>query len=239
MERWKESQLHQLLRTTDIDTAYRISLDFAKNIGFKFFAFSITCAEKAGPTNTVRLNNYPVDYNTEYEQKQHRDIDPIVAHCHESMMPIVWNEELFSKVSWLWDALEYQGLQHGWSHSVHDEESGLCSILSLARSHSPVTALDLYENLGFSIFMGGHLHRLMAQTFPRQSVKPPPPHLSQREIDVLKLAADGKTAGESAVILNVTPRTVNFHVQKAIEKFSVNNKLSAVVAAAKAGYLPE
>jgi LuxR family transcriptional regulator len=239
MERWKESQLHQLLRTTDIDTAYRISLDFAKNIGFKFFAFSITCAEKAGPTNTVRLNNYPVDYNTEYEQKQHREIDPIVAHCHESMMPIVWNEELFSKVSWLWDALEYQGLQHGWSHSVHDEESGLCSILSLARSHSPVTALDLYENLGFSIFMGGHLHRLMAQTFPRQSVKPPPPHLSQREIDVLKLAADGKTAGESAVILNVTPRTVNFHVQKAIEKFSVNNKLSAVVAAAKAGYLPE
>lgn len=238
MEKWKESQLNQLLCTKDIDTAYRISLSFAKNIGFKYFAFSTTCAKKPGPTNTVRLNNYPADYNTEYEQKQHRDIDPIVAHCNHSMMPILWSEELFSKVSWLWDALEYQGLQYGWSHSAHDEESGFCSILSLARSHCPITALELYENLGFSIFMGRHLHRLMAQTFPGLAAKPPPPHLSQREIDVLKLAADGKTAGESAVILNVTPRTVNFHVQKVIEKFRVNNKLSAVIAAAKAGYLP-
>ena len=42
MERWKESQLSQLSCTTEIDTAYQIALGFAKNIGFKFFAFSTT-----------------------------------------------------------------------------------------------------------------------------------------------------------------------------------------------------
>jgi LuxR family transcriptional regulator len=63
------------------------------------------------------------------------------------------------------------------------------------------------------------------------------PHLSLREVDVLKLAADGKTAYESARILNLSARTVNFHVQSAIEKLGVNNKISAVIAAVKGGYL--
>ena len=61
--------------------------------------------------------------------------------------------------------------------------------------------------------------------------------MSLREIDVLKLAADGKTAYESARILNLSARTINFHVQSAFEKLGVSNKISAVIAAAKAGYL--
>ncbi|MNY49746.1 HTH-type quorum sensing-dependent transcriptional regulator VjbR [compost metagenome] len=61
--------------------------------------------------------------------------------------------------------------------------------------------------------------------------------LTPREVDVLKLAADGKTAYESARILNLSARTVNFHVQESIRKLGVNNKISAVITAAKAGYL--
>jgi LuxR family transcriptional regulator len=237
MERWKESQLNQLSRTTEIDIAYRISLGFAKNIGFKFFAFSTTYQIKTDHFNTVQLNNYPTDWNIEYEQKKINAIDPVVAHCNHSRLPILWSEELYSKTPWLWDALEKQGLQHGWSQSVHDEDSGVCSILSLARSHCPITAFELYENLGFSVFIGRHLHALIAQTLPKKSAKPPVPHLSPREIDVLRLAADGKTAYESARILNLSARTVNFHVQSAILKLGVNNKISAVIAATKDGIL--
>jgi LuxR family transcriptional regulator len=178
MERWKESQLNQLSRTTEIDIAYRISLGFAKNIGFKFFAFSTTYPIKTDHFNTVQLNNYPTDWNIEYEQKNFSAIDPVVAHCNHSRLPVLWSEELFSKTPCLWDALEKQGLQHGWSQSVHDEDSGVCSILSLARSHCPITAFELYENLGFSVFIGRHLHALIAQTLPRKSTKPPVLHLS-------------------------------------------------------------
>ncbi|MHC8288901.1 helix-turn-helix transcriptional regulator [Pseudomonas sp. XS1P51] len=237
MERWMESQLNQLSRTTEIDTAYQIALGFAKNIGFKFFAFSTTYQTKNEQFNTIRLNNYPSGWNREYEQKRLSAIDPVVAHCNHSMMPVLWTEELYSRVPSLWEALEMQGLQHGWSQSVHDEDGGVCSILSLARSHCPITAFELYENLGFSVFMGRHLHALIAQTLPRKAEKPPAPHLSAREIDVLKLAAVGKTAYESARILNVTPRTVNFHVQEAIRKLGVTNKISAVITATKHGYL--
>ncbi|WP_338583195.1 autoinducer binding domain-containing protein [Pseudomonas sp. MAG733B] len=237
MERWKELQLIQLSSTTEIESAYRISLSFAKNIGFKFFAFSTSCPTKNESFHTVRFNNYPKDWNAEYERKKLCAIDPVVAHCNQSMLPVLWSEELFSNTPWLWDELEQQGLQHGWSQAVHDEESGLCSILSLARTHCPVSAWELYENLGFSVFIGRHLHKLIAQTMPKAPEHPSTPHLTPREIDVLKLAADGKTAYESARILNLSARTINFHVQEAIRKLGVNNKISAVIAAVKAGYL--
>lgn len=237
MEQWKETQLTQLSYTTDIENAYRIALGFAKNIGFQFFAISTTYPTKNNQANTIRRNNYPLDWNNEYEQKNLKLIDPVVAHCNHSMMPVLWSENLFCKVPSLWEALVAQGLEHGWSQSFHDEESGLCSILSLARSHCPITAMELYENLGFSVFMCSHLHALIAQSLPKSPAKPPGPHLSPREIDVLELAADGKTAEQSAKILNLSARTIHFHIQSAIDKLGVSNKIAAIIAALKAGYL--
>lgn len=237
MERWKESQLNQLSSTKHIDAAYPIALEFAKNIGYKFFAFSTTYQTKNNQLNTVRHNNYPTIWNKYYEQKNLSSVDPVVAHCNHSMLPIMWSETLFSKVPSLWEALETHGLQHGWSQSLHDEESGLCSILSLARSHCPITALELYENLGFSVFMCRHLHALIAQSLPKKMLKPPAAHLSPREIDILELAAAGKTAEESARILNLSARTIHFHIQNVIFKLGVSNKIAAIIAAIKAGYL--
>ncbi|WP_160108355.1 helix-turn-helix transcriptional regulator [Pseudomonas izuensis] len=237
MEKWKESQLKQISSTTELESAYRISLNFVKNIGFKFFAFSTTCPTKTEHFHTVRFNNYPQYWNTEYEKRKYGSFDPVVAHCNQSMLPILWSEELFCEVPWIWATLEQQGIQHGWSQAVHDDDSGFCSILSLARSHCPISPWELYENLGFSVFIGRHLHKLVVQTLPKEPAKSSTPQLSPREIDVLKLAAAGKTAYESARILNLSARTINFHVQEAIRKFGVNNKVSAVIAAVKAGYL--
>lgn len=237
MERWKESQLEQISSTTELGNAFQSSLNFVKNMGFKFFAFSSTCPTKTEHFHTLLYNNYPVAWSREYERKKLVVTDPIVAHCNQTALPVLWSEDLFGNTPWIWDALEEQGIQHGWSQAVHDEDSGLCSIVSVARSHCPISAWELYENLGFTTFIGRHLHSLVAQAVPRQPEKNGGTHLSPREIDVLNLAAVGKTAYESARILNLSARTVNFHVQEAIRKLGVNNKVSAVIAAAKAGYL--
>lgn len=61
--------------------------------------------------------------------------------------------------------------------------------------------------------------------------------LTIREVEVLKWCATGKTAAEVALILDVTPRTVNFHVGKAIQKIGACNKMSAVVQATKDGVI--
>lgn len=62
--------------------------------------------------------------------------------------------------------------------------------------------------------------------------------LTFREIEVLKWSAQGKTAAEVAIILNVKIRTVNFHIGSAIRKMGVSNKTAAVVQAAVQGVFP-
>ena len=69
MERWKEAQLQQLLCATEINNAYRISLGFAKNIGFKFFAFSTSYINISPPMNSMQFNNYPASFSKEYDEK--------------------------------------------------------------------------------------------------------------------------------------------------------------------------
>ncbi|MNM77917.1 Regulatory protein SdiA [compost metagenome] len=235
MEIWKESQLKQLSHTQEIKTAYRIALNFARNLGYKFCGFSITSNSVGVDSSAVNLNNFPHEWNTQYEKNNATQIDPIVAHCNHSTLPVLWSEELFSRTPWLWQLLQQHGLQHGWSQAIFDEETGQRSILSLARSHCPISAYELYEHLGFSVFISRHLHALALGMQPIKPARPQAPPLSRRELEVLKLSADGKTAYEIARILSLSERTINFHVQRAIEKLGVNNKIAAVIAAARSG----
>ncbi|MBC9000122.1 autoinducer binding domain-containing protein [Pseudomonas sp. N40(2020)] len=237
METWKESQLKQLTFAKGIDAAYPILLKFAENLGFNFCAISVTSPHREIHLNALQINNYPEEWNQQYAQKNFRKIDPVIAHCNHSMLPIVWNETVFAETPQLWESLKEHRLQHGWSQAFHNEESGLCSIISLARKHCPISPLELYEHFGYMFYATSHLSELFARALPPQPAKSRQPHLSPRELEVLQLSASGKTAYEISKILSLSERTVNYHVQNVIEKLNVCNKISAVIAAARAGII--
>ncbi len=59
--------------------------------------------------------------------------------------------------------------------------------------------------------------------------------LTEREIEILKWTAAGKSADDIALILSMKKRTVHFHVANAVQKMGVSNKTAAVVQAALSG----
>ena len=52
------------------------------------------------------------------------------------------------------------------------------------------------------------------------------------KVEVLRWTADGKTAGEIGQIMDISERTVNFHINNSLEKLGSNNKTAAVIKAA-------
>ena len=52
-------------------------------------------------------------------------------------------------------------------------------------------------------------------------------HLTTREIDVLRLMADGKTNGDIARLLFVSQGTVKFHVKNILRKMQASNRADA------------
>jgi len=57
-------------------------------------------------------------------------------------------------------------------------------------------------------------------------------NLSDREVETLTWAARGKTSAEIAQILNLSKRTVDFHIDNAREKLGVATRIEAVIKAA-------
>jgi len=58
-----------------------------------------------------------------------------------------------------------------------------------------------------------------------------------RELDVLRLLANGHNTQELADLLGIAPHTVEWHVTHVIEKLRVHSKLQAVIAAARLGLI--
>ncbi|MHA3738118.1 autoinducer binding domain-containing protein [Pseudomonas sp. Eth.TT006] len=237
MKMWKESQLTQLTFAREIETAYPILLGFAQNIGFSFCAISLTSINRTADFKALQINNYPQQWNELYEEKHYINIDPVIAHCNHSMLPIVWTEQVYSQTPQLWNAKQQHGLRHGWSQSFHHESTGLCSTLSFARNTGQLSPLELYEHFGYMLYASSHLSEVVASTLPKPLKKTSQPQLSTRELEVLQLSALGKTAYEIARILCLSERTVNYHVQNVILKLNVCNKISAVSKASQCGLL--
>lgn len=58
-----------------------------------------------------------------------------------------------------------------------------------------------------------------------------------RELDVLRLLAEGHDTATLASRLGIAPHTVEWHVRHVIEKLGVHSKLQAVIAAARLGLI--
>lgn len=220
---------HQLFEST---------LKRIEECGFEYFLFRSIPRFGNIATHSKTITNYPKEFIARYESNHYVQRNPIIIHCQLSIAPLIWGEEVFHDTPELWEGTRAFGLNHGWSQSVHDNK-GVVSILSLARSKTPVTAFEFSEKAAHVLWLCNQLHTSMtARYLPRQDEPPPQAmRLSARESEVLKWTAEGKTAFDIGMILSLTTRTVNFHISSAIRKMGASNKTSAVVIATKSGLL--
>jgi DNA-binding CsgD family transcriptional regulator len=73
-------------------------------------------------------------------------------------------------------------------------------------------------------------HKIQQFVHPQACVKT---RLSGREREVLTWVAAGKTAWEIGELLNISQRTVEWHIQQAAQKLNAKNRMQAVVIATR------
>jgi len=61
--------------------------------------------------------------------------------------------------------------------------------------------------------------------------------LTARELEVLRRLKDGKTSGETAQLLDITERTVKFHISNILRKLRAGNRTHAVATAMGQGLI--
>lgn len=180
----------------------------------------------------------PPGWRERYAEARHSDTDPVFLHALAGRSPTSWNEcrdrALGAKASGRALSVFGEAATFGLNDGFIMPALGFGGVPGAATfggdkpDLSPEAQLSL-RLVGAFAYEG---FRRLVEKF-----KPVPPALSQRELEVLRWTAEGKTAWEIGAILTIAERTVRTHQDHIKAKYGVMTVIQAVVKATLDGTL--
>ncbi|UTH76503.1 autoinducer binding domain-containing protein [Chromobacterium sp. IIBBL 290-4] len=172
--------------------------------------------------------SYPAEWLDQYINENYAQHDPVLR-LHLGQGPVIW-EDRFSRAKgenekrFIAEATHH-GMANGVTFSAASERNRLGSILCLAGRESGrnATLISMLNSLT------PHLHQAAVRVANLPPASPGNMPLSQREYDIFHWMSRGKTNWEIATILDISERTVKFHVANVIRKLNANNRTHAIV----------
>lgn len=205
------------------------SMRLAGGRRFAHFGFERWSLGDAG--SAFVAGNYPRDWRTHYQHQGYLELDPVVSHCRQRSAPCLWSADpsargLGHTMGFFPEAVDF-GLRVGLGLPVHGAGEAW-SMVTVARRRLPGRALTFGEiaELHLLATLLHEMHRRIETPAAGTQV-----HLTQREIDALRFAAEGKTSWEIGRMLGIGERTVVFHLANAAAKLGVVGRRQAIARA--------
>lgn len=207
--------------------------DFAENelgcIGLKIISIDkISCITHS----FTRLGNIDPKWTEEYQAKELALVDPLLKHALNSSSRLVWDENTLESSPEFAKAAKKYGYNSGIYQSIRDIY-GLVHIVILIYPEPLEMSEELDAKISHFILM---VKDVLEDFFTNEKTKYYTP-LSVREREILRWAALGKTAAETAIILKLSERTVNFHINNCAKKLHVRTKTQALLKALSLNFL--
>ena len=206
----------------------------AQEMGLNNLSYLGFHKDTCGGSDPVIHTTYDPAWLARYQEENYHLIDPVVDRSLEGNLPVDWSE--LPKVDrmtrdFFGEAMEFGVRQNGVSIPIRDHVHGK-AVLTL-NSDLRIHEWRKYKRgiIADAIYLGCLLQSDMVAGITGGE---PGPRLSRREKEVLKWAAVGKTAWETAQIMTVSNSTVNHHLYNACAKLDVANKTHAVAKAIRA-----
>jgi LuxR family transcriptional regulator len=226
-----EDWLHGLSEAKTEAALLELLAKAARELGFEYCALGMRLPLPFSNPRTVMFSNYPQAWQQRYQAQQYLQTDPTVAQGLSSTRPMLWSEALFASSRPLWEDARAPGRQVGCAPPTHDLK-GVASLLTFARSGEAIGRSEFQANAHKMHWLAQAAHAALANILAARPDGIGQVKLTDREVEVLRWAADGKTAADSAAILAISERTVIFHIDNALRKLGAANKTAGVLKAA-------
>lgn len=238
MESWQEDLLSAFLIVQDEYQLFEVVKSTASKLGFDYCAYGMQSPLSIAEPKTIMLNNYPQAWQQRYVEQQYVKVDPTVQHCMVSLKPLVWSSQYTHTQAEkdFWEEARSYGLNVGWAQSSRDF-IGTRGMLTLARSSDQLSEKEQKAQYTNMYWLTQTVHSSIAKIVNEVEFSQFNLYLTNREKEVLRWTAEGKTSAEIAQILGVSERTINFHLSNSMQKLNVNNKISAAIRAVMLGLL--
>lgn len=236
MEAWLDDLLQLLTETSPTERDIRIRVEQAvQSLGFERFFFAYRPMLPLSKARMKWLHNCPRQWCDLYVEKEFFLVDPRVKASYPGRTALTWSEALFKDAPDLWQEMQTFGFRHGWTYAVqnglHDQ-----GILSLSRSSAAITERELQDKQQSMQLVAWFCYVACAKLWRDETVSDLP-NLTERESEIMRWSADGKSAQDIADILSISKNTVDFHIKNSVNKLNAPNKTAAVMQATVLGML--
>jgi LuxR family transcriptional regulator, quorum-sensing system regulator SolR len=205
-------------------------------LGFDYCSYVLKMPEIVPLPPVTWASTYPTPWLDHYFSHGYLHVDPLLSRLEDKFLPVVWKADPGQESPEFWEEADAHGIRHGWAINSYGK-MGVTGTLSLARSDEPVASTELGHNEMKLTWLAQMAQGFVSSAALEKLATSTTAELTPRECEVLKWSAAGKTADEIGIILNVTARTVNFHIARCIAKLDVVNKTQAVAKALLLGML--
>lgn len=228
-----------VLEAKNQDEFRSVVIRFAQNLGFETVSAAVAVDRLGGDTEFVAVHNTPLAFLNTFDNPAIFKRDPVTQHCKRNTVPIIWGQRTYLESGAIeaWEHQAFYGYRNGIAMALHMPD-GRHFMLGVDRDQDLTTdRAELTRIVADLQLFAVHAQDTAMRVLIPEELRPEMPALSPRELDVLRLTMDGKTAPEIAEILHIGQRTTVFHIQNAMLKLNCNSKHQAVLKALRLGLI--
>ncbi len=221
---------------------FKSSLDgFLSTLGFDCWAYTVKMPDSFNGSSFDVIHTWNQEFVDRYLDI-HAFHCPRFKHLWQSEVPLIYDKKFTDddlkllrhqpvKVkAVIEEIIDFGYHGHGFSLTTHGKhgDKGVLTLQNRDKRKDGIDAISLSFHIASAFFPLMHMKYIELRGWkPPGSLFP----LTERELECLRWAADGKTAWETGMVLNVSERTVNFHMANAQKKLMASNKIQAVARA--------
>lgn len=227
-------------QSCDVGTFERRLIGFAHEMDFGIAAAALVVDQPGEEPSVVGIGNTPRGF--EEASRNNVDIrrDPVIKRLKTSSVPFIYDQSLYVSegAADLWEQQAPYGYRTGIAVALHLPGNKHFLLGVDRETDLPKEDEQLTRLLADLQFLAVH-----AQDAAQRLLGAPPagmtdiPKLTPRELDVLRLTRDGKSAWVAGKILSVSENTINYHLQNIHRKMNTSSKHQAVLRAMALGII--
>lgn len=214
---------------------------YSKQLGFDRVGAMCVVDHSSTHTEFHVVHNTPAAYIKISHDPAMTRADPVMQHCRSKSVPIIWNRDTYLQRGCgdLWDLQAPYGYKTGVALALHLPEDKHFCIGADRDKPLPDCSNKLTRIVADLQLFAVHAQEAALRIFMPEapSVRSGGPSLTPRELEALRWTMDGKLAWEVGEALNISERTVVFHLRNATRKLGCNSKFHAVLKAMRLGLL--
>ena len=213
---------------------------FANELDFEIISGALFVEHATGRVSSFHLGNTPEAFSSTFASPAIGKRDPVMRRLKRLSAPFVYDQTMYTneQAGDLWDAQAPYGYKTGIAIALH-LPGGKHFVMGVDRYKAlPANDMVIAQMMADLLLLAVHAQETAVRLLASQAIGVERvPHLTDRELEILKWTAEGKSGWAVSQILNIGEHNVKYHIGKILVKLDVGSKHQAAAKARGLGLI--